>query len=128
MWREERTFGGELLQDQFQSLTDHQTSVPLSGRFQFFPGTKQATVVPVDIFGTKIGDIRLAPSRMPQEFKKYPIFLVRCRLQNCLVLFERDPVAVSVADFWPGLPGKNGPQDPLQIQGAIVEDAQLDIR
>ncbi len=73
---EEGAFLGELKQDRFEGLPDHEAGVALPLGAEFLALVVESAGAPVDVLGAEAGDVGLAAAGVPEEFEVEAVFLV----------------------------------------------------
>ena len=73
---EEGAFLGELEEDRFEGLPDHEAGVALPLGAEFLALVVESAGAPVDVLGAEAGDVGLAAAGVPEEFEVEAVFLV----------------------------------------------------
>lgn len=82
-------------------------------------------VGPIDVFGFEGGDVGLAATGFPEDFVEESAFRADFGGDDLLMLLPSNAAAELVFDLGPAFGSEDGPGEPAEAQGEVVEAAQV---
>lgn len=94
-------------------------------RSEFLAVVNQNAVRPVDVFNCEIRCVRLSGAGLVQKFIVRAAFRIFFRSDDCCMFFGSDRSFTSASNFGPCSFGEDGPRKPAEINGQVVESANI---
>ena len=120
---EKRTRVGQRAQDRF--TTSPKPDAAQLGRF--LAVVADGAVSPIDVPGLKGGDVGAGPAEIPAELIEGPALRVGFPVEDPAVFFFGDGPFGLVTNFGPAFLGQNGFGQPTEIEGEVLEPAEVGV-